>query len=105
MVTYLQMKLFNLLPVRADEDWRSLVCSRSDAGREGWPFANDKIEKSVSKGTVQAPFWSLSIEDLEVAGKTGQQSRYGYFVVLVVEGFEVGGDGRKVKLLELGGTF
>jgi len=63
MVTYSQMELFANLPTGNGVGIVAVWCVRVGMEGESSSLANGLIEKSVSKGTVQAPFWSLSMDD------------------------------------------
>ena len=62
MITCSQMGPFNSLSERDGQGLWRLGVSRLGGGRN-FVAREWMIEKSVSKGTVQAPFWSLSMDD------------------------------------------
>jgi hypothetical protein len=72
---------------------------------KGWSPADDESKRACRKERCRRLSSLYRRKMLDLAGKTGQQSRYGYLVMLVVEGSWGRGGWEKVKLLGAGGTF
>lgn len=70
-------------PMRIEEAWCLRV--RMQGERVGRSRRINRKER-VERNGAGAFLVSIDRRYFEVAGKTGQQSTYGYFVVLVVEG-------------------